>query len=509
MPFTFLYNLFLVNLKNNSVKLCNILICDNKIFKIFLNTSKTTKLIKNLRDNIPDIKIYNLNGAYVIPGFTDAHIHLLAYGIEKQRVNLFPCRSLDECLERLNSAKTKDLIFGVNWDESNWSKGKKEDLNRYMLDRISKDKPIIMRRICGHFAVCNTKALEFIPSEWRIVDRKNGYLYEDAALYLNQIFKPSLKMYEKGIAIAMEHILSLGITSVHEITDLYGFARYQQFRDNLRVRVAIYLQNGLNPAVNCGLQSNFGDDLLKFSGVKLFMDGSIGARTAAINNCYQNSKDRGKLLISEDRLVRIIKCAEEHSIQLMIHSIGDRSTDTVLNAFNIAGVKNNNLRHRIEHLEILNDRQIRKIADFGLIASMQPNFLRWQSAGNMYEKNLGPVYKRMNCFKKIDAAGIKLIFGSDCMPLGPLYGINLAINNPFNSARLTPAEAIRFYTETAPYATFDEYKKGKIEKGQFADLVILNKNPLVRTNYDALKILMVFVNGKLAWRNSKSTVDKL
>lgn len=506
MPCIFLHNLFLVDLKNNSVRPSQLLICNNKISKIFSCNSKATKIIKNFRHNFPDIQIYNLKGGYVIPGFTDGHIHLLGYGIEKQRVSLSSCGSLDECLQRLNSAKEEDLIFGVNWDESNWRQGKKEDLNRQILDRISKNKPVIMRRICGHFAVCNTKALESISSNWRIVDRKNGYLYEDAALYLNQIFKPSLSMYKKGIDIAMEHALSLGITSVHEITDLYGFARYQQFRDKLKIRIAIYLQNGLIPAVNCGLRSNFGDDFLKFSGVKLFMDGSIGARTAAINNPYQNTKNRGKLLISEERLVKIIKYAECYSIQLMIHSIGDRSTDTVLNAFNETGMKTNKLRHRIEHLEILNDKQIHKIAHCGLIASMQPNFLRWQSAGNMYEKNLGLRYKEMNCFKKVKAAAIRLIFGSDGMPPGPLYGINLAINNPFKWIRLTPVEAIRLYAETAPYATFDENKKGKIAEGQFADIVVLNKNPLVKHNYDELKILMVIINGRIAWKNNKFTI---
>lgn len=502
MPIKFLHNLFLVDSKKNVTKPVSILICDNKIFRVFHN-APVKKILKNLRKNFSDIRVYNLNGCYVIPGFTDSHTHLIAHGIERQRIDLSKCHSLAECLEKLNTERNNAILFGVNWDESNWLKHSKEQLNRRTLDRISRNKPVIMRRICGHFAVCNTKALESISSKWRIVDKKNGYLYEDAALYLNQIFRPSLDMYKKAIDIAMEEALSLGITSIHEITDLYGFECYQRFKEKLKIRIAIYLQAELNQVNICPLQSNFGNDFLKFAGFKLFMDGSIGARTAAINKFYINSRNRGKLLISKRQLGRIIEYAESHSIQLMIHSIGDRSTDTVIDVFHKTGLITNRLRHRIEHLEILSKRTIRKIAHLGLIASMQPNFLRWQSPGNMYEKNLGLGYKQLNRFKKIREAGIKLIFGSDCMPLGPINGINHAINSPFGDVRLTPAEAIYLYTDAPPYATFDDDKKGKIEERKFADLVFLNKNPLLKESYYDLKILMVMVNGSFVYKNNK------
>jgi len=505
MPFTFLHNLNLVQSKKNRSKKCSILIENDKIFKIISNHSEEKQVVNYLHNNFFDFQIFNLEGGYIIPGFTDSHTHLLAHGIERQRIDLSKCHSLDECLEKLNIQKNKDVIFGVNWDESCWTRGRKEDLNRRILDKISKNKPVIMRRVCGHFAVCNSEALKYFSDKWKIVDRKNGYLYEDPALYLNQIFKPSFVMYKKGLELATKEALSLGITSINEITDITGFKIYQTLKNRLNLRVALYLQCGLFLAMAMGLQSNFGDELLKFVGVKLFMDGSIGARTAAVKNPYEQSKNRGKLLIYERSLRNIVKTAEMLSIQLMIHSIGDRATDIVLKAFNDAGIGTNRLRHRLEHLEMLNTKQIKDIARLNLIASMQPNFLRWQSAGNMYEKNLGLRYKEMNCFKKVKDAGIRLIFGSDCMPLGPLYGINLTINNSFGTVRLTPAEAIRLYTETAPYATFDEDKKGKIEDGKLADIVVLNKNPLIKKNYDGLKILMVFVNGRIVPKTDKST----
>ncbi|MEO0205088.1 MAG: amidohydrolase family protein [candidate division WOR-3 bacterium] len=500
MPFTLFNNCNLVESKRNRTVKCSILVFNDKIFKLIFHKPGNEKLIYHLRCIRPDLQIINLENKYVIPGFTDSHTHLLAHGIELQRVDLSKCCSLDECLQKLSTAKNRDIIFGVNWDESLWIKGKKEVLNRVLLDRISRDKPVILRRVCGHCAVCNTKALESVQKHWKIVDRKSGWLYEDAALYLNQIFKPSIEMYKKGLKIAIKEALSLGITSINEITDIAGFTIYQAFKKYLKLRVAIYIQNGLRSAINMGLESNLGDEFLKFAGVKIFIDGSIGARTAALRKPYQNSKNHGKLLISEEKLLSIVKMAQDNSIQLMIHSIGDRSTDLVLNALKLAGLGKNPLRHRLEHLEILDSKQIREIARLNLIASMQPNFLRWQLPGNMYEINLGHRYKNMNCFKTVEKAGIKSILGSDCMPLGPLYGISLLVKHPSDAVRLTPAEAIALYTEIPPYATFDEDKKGKIEEGYFADFVVINKNPLIKENLEGMKILNVVVGGEIVYR---------
>ncbi len=507
MPARLLQNLNLVDTRKNTTSCSNILIVDNKIFKIFFNTTASIKTIRYFQHNFSDFQTLDLSGGYAIPGFTDSHTHFLAYGIGKQRIDLSACRSLDECLQKLMANKTKDIIFGVDWDESIWKKGEKQELDKRCLDRISKDKPVILRRICGHFAVCNTKALELINKQWSIVDRKNGLLYEDAALYLNQIFKPDLKTYSAGFDLALRKALSLGITAIHEITDINGFGIYQLLKNRLKLRVSLYLQTKFENVVNAGLHSNFGDDFLKFAGLKIFMDGAIGALTAALRKPYSNSRNYGKLLFSCNELKKIIEKAETHCLQLMIHSIGDRATDTVLEAFHLAGIKNNRLRHRVEHLEILHDEQIRKIARLDIIASMQPNFLRWQIPGNMYEKNLGPRYKEMNCFKKLKKAGIKLIFGSDCMPPGPLYGIDFAIKSPFLTTQLSPAEAIRCYTENPTYATFDENKKGRIEEGKLADMVILDKDPLCTKDCGKIKISMVLVNGKIVYQASRTKID--
>ncbi len=491
-----LKNLKLVNLREGKVLPATILIDNGKFVAVLFKEGDTEDLPSRYKNFRP----LDLAGNFVIPGFVDAHTHLLGLGIEKQRIDLNDCNSLSDCLEKLRENREDDLIFGVNWDESNWQRGRIDELSRNLLDKISKTKPVIMRRICGHFAVVNSKALEVIPLNYKIVEPTKGYLYEDAALYLNQFFPPTEVMYERAIEIATEEALSCGITSVHEITDATGLGIYQRYRKRLKLRVYLYLVNFLKEALR-GLQPfNLQDGFLRFAGIKIFMDGSIGARTAALKMPYRGIKSRGKLLISESELKKIIKKAEANSLQLMIHSIGDRATDAVLNAFRKLELKKNPLRHRLEHIELLHNYQIEEIARRELIASMQPNFLRWQILSGMYQKNLGGRYKKMNCFKRLIRSGVRVIFGSDCMPIGPLHGIGYAVNSPLSDVKLTPAQAFRLYTTEPPFATFAEDKLGIIKPGMEADLVVLNKNPLVKENLKDLKVLGVFVRGTCVYK---------
>jgi len=463
-------------------------------------------IIEQFFTKLPRIaaKKLNLDGAYVIPGFTDSHTHLLARGIALQRIELNDCPSLNECLERLYEARHCPVIFGSNWDESKWQPNEIDRLNKSLLDKISRDKPVIMRRVCGHFAVVNTRALKLIPRHWRIVQPKTGRLYEDVVLNLNEIFIPDEEMLKTGLKLATNEALSKGITSIHEITNAPGFRIYQKMHHYLKLRVAVYLPlKYLNRVISLGLSSGLGDDLLKFAGIKIFMDGSIGAQTAAVSRPYRGTKKRGQLLLSLHSLKEAVRLAEGAGIQLMVHAIGDRATGEVLKVFKENIGKKNPLRHRLEHIEILNDNLIHEIARLNLIASMQPNFVkRWQNPGGMYESLLGERYQGMNPFKRLLKADIKLIFGSDCMPLGPLWGIEGAVGHPANIDRLGIFEALRLYTEKPAYATFDEEKKGTLQPGRFADLVILDKNPLKEEPISRVKILMVFLGGKVVYKKA-------
>jgi predicted amidohydrolase YtcJ len=465
---------------------------------INVDRDKIAKVIPGSTRLVRGIRALDLKGRYVIPGFTDSHAHLMAHGIELQRIDLGKCRSADDCLEKLRNHRDRPEIFGVNWDESGWVRGKKEDIDRSALDRINPAKPVIMRRVCGHFAIVNTPALKRIGPKWKIVDRKKGYLYEDAALFLNLIFSPSDEMLEKGLDMAMEEALSLGVTSLHEITNIRNFKMFQSLRSRLRVRVALYTYwEVLDAVIEAGFQSGIGDNYLKFQGIKIFMDGSIGARTAAMTKPYPGTNNSGKLLVDKERLKKMICKAEKNSLQLIIHSLGDRATETVIRAFEELRVKGDRLRHRIEHLEVVSDRQIERIARLGLYASMQPNFTRrWQQPEGLYEQYLGSGYRKMNPFRKVVAAGIPLVFGSDSMPMGPLFGLTGAIQHPNPSCRLDPARAFGAYTERPAYAVFEEGRIGRIETGMLCDLAVLDRNPLAVSDSSLIKVENVILGGQ-------------
>ncbi len=493
-----LYNAHFITFKKRPPNIQAILLNNGLIENIYFKKSLLPRNIKKI----------NLKGNYVIPGFTDCHTHFIARGVQLQRIDLEKCKSLNDCLEKLRSGLSEEnkILFGSNWDETGWNSFKMNKLTKYQLDKISKKKPVIMRRICGHFAVVNTKALNLIPENWKIVDRENGYLYTEIALNLDEIFKPSDVMLEKAIKLGTTEALKNGITTVHEITDPRRFRLLQKIEKTkgLKIRCAVYITSRyLLDILSSRMLSTPDDDFLKFGGIKIFIDGSVGARTAAMTKPYNHSRTRGKILITMHRLRNIVRKAENNGIQLMVHSIGDRATAKILEVFEKNTDKKNPLRHRLEHIEILSTSSIRKIAKMNLIASMQPNFVRrWQSPGGMYEQHLGKRYKEMNCFKKLLNSGIKVIFGSDCMPLGPLYGIQGAVEHPFSYGRLNRHAAFRAYTKDGAYATFDENKKGTIATNKLADLVVLDKNPLKEKELDKIKILMVLVAGKIVYRKA-------
>jgi predicted amidohydrolase YtcJ len=448
------------------------------------------------------IRVINIHGSCIIPGFIDSHTHLVARGLELQHIDLGSCVSLNECLQNLHAhAVDRAVVVGYNWDESAWRSFHRDMLDRKVLDRISRHKPVIMRRVCGHCAVVNSVALKKIPRHWKIVNRRTGWLYEDAALYLHDIFKPDPAMAFKAVDLGINTALRNGITSIHEIGDLDRFALLQraQRAHGLRVRIAFYvLAYDMDNVIASRLMNGFGNEFLKFAGIKVFMDGSIGARTAALSQPYPGTRVRGKILMPRRRLADIVQRAERHDLPLMIHSIGDRTTTRVLSVLQQYADRSNRLRHRLEHLEVLDQKAIHRIARLGLIASMQPNFVkRWQQPRGMYEKYIGMRYQQMNCFRTMRRAGIRLTFGSDCMPIGPLYGLQGACEHPFPCGRISRSIAFRLYTQAGAYATGDEYTKGQLREGMFADLVVLNEDPRTIKTLDHLKILMTIVGGKV------------
>ena len=257
------------------------------------------------------------------------------------------------------------------------------------------------------------------------------------------------------------------------------------------------------------LQTNIGDDWLQIGFIKLFADGSLGARTALLQQPYADDpQNSGLELLTTEELILRIKKSYQHGFGVCIHAIGDQAIENVLTTFeHTKEIWKSNLstigRPRIEHAEMLTDKQIKWVTALDIALCMQPNFLKWQREAGLYETRLGKARTlEMNPFKKILSFSIPLAFGSDCMPLSPLFGIKQTLTHPNKKETLTPWEAFYVYSAGTAKATGEFSVKGSLTPQKFADFIILNKNPFTTTlkEIEDLSIQATFVNGQIQYK---------
>jgi len=247
-------------------------------------------------------------------------------------------------------------------------------------------------------------------------------------------------------------------------------------RDRLRVTVFQKVAAAEEIADVC-TGDDFDEDWVRFGGVKAFGDGSLGAGNAAVSASYLDGGN-GVLNHTDASLETIIRRSEETGWRTAIHAIGDRAIEQVLRA-HAAVSSSADLRHRIEHFELATRDQIERARSLGLFLSMQPNFIgNWSGPGSMYDRKLGRSRdKESNPLRHVLDSGAHLAFGSDGMPVSPLYGLHCAVNAAYESQRVTVDEAIAAYTEGGARFSFEEDVKGRLQVGAYADLVVLDEDP--------------------------------
>ncbi len=446
----------------------------------------------------------DLNGNFVLPGFVDSHSHIVEMGLNHQRVDLSEEKSLDEAKYYLEKEveKTKEgvWVIGFGFDESLWKKTEyptKDDL-----DEVSETHPIIIKRTCDHIAVANSLALEKIGEEWERVDRETGLLREEVVWNLDDIVEISRSEKIEAIKRGIKTAHSKGITCIHDIVDRNDWEAYKELdeKEDLDLRVNCYLHFDESEGLEPKDRSRF----LSLKGLKMFADGSIGGRTAALNEDYEDDPgNKGLLLLSQEKMQEVIQDAEDRDFQLITHAIGDRAIDTVLDALENASEKCSELRHRIEHAEMLWEEHIRRIRNMDIILSVQPNFaLKWSHPSGMNLNRLGEErLQKCNPYWDIQRALIDIAFGSDNTPMSPLFGIHSAINHPVLEQRISRYRALQGYTSNGAYASRDEGRFGTIEEGKLADFVVLSENPLDSDNIKDIEVVMTVVGGKIVYDN--------
>ncbi len=440
----------------------------------------------------------------LLPGFVDAHTHLLSSGLreigwETDLGGLSREESLARLAQEAQARGKGEWIVGRGWDESLWED--KRYLERQELDSVAPANPVVAVRIDGHLLTGNTSALKHLPKEIdpASADLDLGLLREEAVATLVRTIQPDGETRLRGLRAAATLAHSHGITSAHVMIRPDELSLYLRQRGETRLRLTLYLEAaGLSALATLGIESGLGDEWLRIGGVKAFADGSIGAHNAALQAPYVGSRRRGTLNYATDELASLLLLAEESHLQTAIHAIGDRAIEQALRAHESIG-SSPDLRHRIEHFELATDDHIERAAELGLQISMQPNFVgNWSGDGKMYEATLGR--KRdleIDRHRPVLDRGIRLAFGSDSMPMSPLYGLHCAVNAPHSEQRVSIEEAISCYTEAGAHLSFEEEDKGRIEVGYRADMVVLDRDPRGATDQIVdRKVEMTFVGGQ-------------
>ncbi len=505
----------------------------------------------------PATKIIDLHGAFVMPGFNDAHVHLGAAGRIKLSVDLTGTQSLTGMQSRVRKAAEdappSAWLTGGGWDHTLWAS--KTLPTKADLDAVTGNHPAFFVRVDGHIAIANSAALAAAGITRDTPDPQGGRIDRDAqgnatgiiretaqALIAKHIPPPATELRRKGDLLALQDAVSHGITSVQDNSDWEDFLTYEQLEheDRLPLRVSEWLpfDTPLDLLKEHRAYHPAADRMLHTTMLKGFMDGSLGSRTAALNAPYSDDPDNSGIpRYEQQKLNQMAIERVQAGFQLGFHAIGDRAVSMALDAFAAAeatmrtpqqqppartGQPNrpfhNNVRraikfpfrdprYRIEHSQVVAPGDFARYKQLGVIASMQPNHLLTDM--NWALQRLGPERaKGSYAWKSFLDAGVPLAFGTDypVEPVTPFRGVYCAVTR-MNEAgtmtyepqeKLTIGQALYAYTQGSAYAEFAESWKGKIAPGYVADFIVLDRDLMTVAPPEILKtrVMRTVVGGK-------------
>ncbi|MFC6942385.1 amidohydrolase [Salinirubellus sp. GCM10025818] len=460
-----------------------------------------------------DTEVIDCEGRVVLPGFVDAHTHMDAVGRRLVHADLSGAESRAEALDRLRlRAETTDegWVQGYGYDESAW--GETAYLDRTDLDSVVEDRPVAAFREDLHSVSLNSAGLDELADRMDDGDvhseggRPTGVAVEGAVGVVQSALASGAGEMRELLEAARDRAHELGVTGVHDMVRGTPAPRIYRELDSegeldLRVRIN-YWTDHLDAVAEAGLVSNAGSEFVRAGAIKSFTDGSIGSGTAKLSEPFADSGSRGTWVVPPEELREWVERAEEAGFQFTAHAIGDEAVRETLDAF--AGTEDPaDARHRVEHAEVLTDELVERFAEVGAVASVQPNFLKWAREGGLYETRLGPDRTRAsNPFDALLEAGVPLAFGSDTMPIGPLFGVSQAVTAPAPDQRIGVTEALRAYTLGAAYAGFDEHRMGTVERGKLADLVVLEESPWAVDPGEiaGIDVAVTLVDGEVVYR---------
>ena len=454
--------------------------------------------------------VTDLDGQFLMPGFIDNHVHLFDGGAGLASVRLRDA-TREEFIQRIGdyaaTLPSGRWVLNGNWDHQLWGG---ELPHRDWIDAVTGETPVFVTRLDGHMALANSTALELAgvtaatetPPGGDIVRDPNGEptgVLKDKAmdLVLAVIPEPSDDEMLEIFELAQAHALSLGLTQVHAMTAnpdqvrQLDYLRMAQDRGLMKIRIHAYLPLERWQDVSAIVEADgHGDDVLRWGGLKGFVDGSLGSATAWFHEPYLDDPGNAGFPLSDAEIMGSwISAADAAGHRLAIHAIGDRAIDQLIDDYvRIADGEIADRRYRIEHFQHPTRESIAALAANGIIASMQPYHAI--DDGRWLEGFIGPERAKTTYpFRSILDAGGILTFGSDwpVAPLDPLVGVYAAVTRQtFDGAnpdgwqpqeKITLEEALRAYTRMNAYAVFEDGVGGTLELGKRADFVVLSEDP--------------------------------
>ena len=482
-------------------------------------------------------RIVDLQGATVLPGLIDAHVHLLALGQSLLRLNLKDVSDANEAValvkQRVADTPAGEWILGWGWDEGKWASHYPDN---QALSEAAPNNPVFLVGLHSFAAWANKKALEIAGVTNQTTDPENGKIIRDdktgqpSGILLNhaqelverKIPPLSLPQTEKAIELAAGECARNGLTSVHDAR--VSPDMLQAFRELIRqgrmpLRIYAILDGADSAMVKRWLAHGPEIDpqhRLTIRSFKLFADGALGSRGAALLEPYRDApQSKGVITTSETGIYELTHQSLEKGFQVCTHAIGDGANRMTLNAYARALKESPNSRDprlRIEHAQVLAPADIPRFAKLGVIPSMQPTHCT--SDMGWAEKRVGPErIKGAYAWRSLLSTGVHLPLSSDFPgeTLNPFYGIYAALTRQdthgspadgwYPAQRLTLNEALRGYTIEGAYSEFEEQAKGSIEKGKLADLTVIEQDisTLPPREILSIRVLQSIVGGKVVY----------
>lgn len=484
-------------------------------------------------------ELIDLQGKTVVPGFNDSHMHFLNYAVFKSRVNLTEVTSIEEMIQKTkkyiadNDTHEGEWVVSRGWNHNHFKDGRLPD--RYDLDKISTSHPIFFSRVCGHIGVANSRALELCGvgeatanPDGGVIDKENGkptgILRENAMNFVfSNIPEMSKEDVKKVLKSAFEDALSCGLTTIHSedmgtagnLKTLVEAYRELEAEGELPLRFVLQLNLTTKAAIEqasaLGIKSRVGSDRLNIGLLKLYQDGSLGGRTAAMEKSYEDTNTDGVIIYSQNELDELVFNAQKAGFQIAIHAIGDRAMRMILDSYE--NLKKNfpdkDLRPIIIHCQFTNKALLERFKELGVVANVQPSFV--MTDWPIVEKAVGKERaKESYNWKAMLDMNIPVTFSSDAPiePFNPILGIYAVVTRKdlkgtpaegfYQDQNLTVEEALKAYTLGSAYANFEENIKGSISEGKLADFVILSED-ITKVNPDNIKdikVINTYVGGK-------------